>query len=335
MSNEGGASAAHGVVTVEPVVRRVNRLAEALKQLAQDVGNAKAFKELEGHETLSAGLIQALRASEDATELAELRERLDDLDVLLGALDDEVRPLKEKFKEGMVSLARELGRKLQHIIDRVVALEGGAQAAPSAVGPQAAASVGGGPVTNSLAFLTSVTIVDESGVPPFTLEEFIQKHRAAEAQIKKLESDIIAQGGVVFNGESCASELQIKKLVQAEGAQEVFAAFGNPMTLNCHDREFEPSSDWESDTKEQGKAGWSDEERKHIVSFKQRHNHWCAQGKKVEQGKVILAFASESNWLGEGGQPGERSKMQRSATTATTAIGTCIKDRLKAGGSSV
>lgn len=209
------------------------------------------------------------------------------------------------------------------------ALGGGTQGLGAGVGPLLQS-----PLPHDMA------LVNAASTEALTVGELIEEvlgwrrdRTQMEARILKLESDVMAQGGVVFRQNSFSSEQDVRDLVLKEDPTgKALAAFVTPITIYAHDTEFEPKKGWRDVVKVPLKSGkFTEAEGKFICASTIRIPSHYAGNSEVVAGKLLAAFTTEEHWTGKAGIKGQRGNTIASANTAKAAVTTYIRDSLPAG----
>ena len=167
------------------------------------------------------------------------------------------------------------------------------------------------------------------------IEALERRADAAEARVSVLETELSHSGGFTVGQLKIASRADIRVHVMKEDPKGAsIAAFVNPLTLPCHDKEYAPSSDWASHTKDLRKTGeFTTSELKFVAACSQQYSaHYMGQGVEVEAGKRVFAFKTMKAWTGVGESKGRKRRIEESIRTSSLAARTYIRSRLPAGG---
>ena len=210
----------------------------------------------------------------------------------------------------------------------------GASAPGMGIPPSHATSHVSSPLPHDLAFTNA------AGNVSFTFAELVEEITAwrgyrsqLEARIVKLEADVVAQGGVVFEHSSFSSEQEIRDIVLREDPQgKAIAAFVTPITVYAHDTAFVPTKGWRDTVKAELKTGgFTAAEAKFLVAATLRLPSWYVGSGEAVAGKQLHAFTSVIGWKGRGGIIGVKGQIKASARTAKGNLATYITQMLPAG----
>jgi len=212
---------------------------------------------------------------------------------------------------------------------------------PTATYGQAGAEFGRHPTANLPSPLPhDLAFTNAAGAISFTFDDLVREivswrneRSQMEARIVKLEADVVAQGGVVFDHSSYSSEQEIKNLVLREDPQgSAIAAFVTPLTIFSHDNNFVPAKGWRDTVKAELKTGgFTAAEGKFLCAATQRLPSWYAGTGEVVAGKLLSAFTTMDGWKGRGGIIGQKGVIAASARTAKGNLTTYINQKLPSG----
>ena len=159
----------------------------------------------------------------------------------------------------------------------------------------------------------------------------------ARERVTKLESEVTEHGGFVVDHIQLPSKAELKAIVMEEDPKGMaIAAYSSPVTVSCHDKEYEPSSNWDlrtkflqkQSTKYSNSTKYSDSEQKFIHACDLRYSaHYMGMksGQEVESGTKIDAFHHMMTWTGSGGVKGRKRRIEASIKTAGRVLHTYHK----------
>ena len=164
-------------------------------------------------------------------------------------------------------------------------------------------------------------------------QDLSQRLLVAENRVRKLEADVVAQGGLVFGGHTFTSEVSVREMVaEMDPTGESFAAFCSFPLIFCHDPSYSPSSEWFGKTKHiRGTGNFTESEARYLNALTCKYPaHYAGKG-DVKAGKVLMAFASEKVWSGDKGMIGQQKSIEDSLFTSLSALRTHTEAKLPPG----
>jgi len=308
---------------------------DSISSLEEAVGNADTLVDLECHSVMEG--------------LLEVQEKLNSLEVNhdYGPDVDQIRDDLSHLvglQEAMVQdFSRELDEVGDALVDQVVATDrkvaGLERAARSArFSPRSSRVVHPPEAVATIGFASQ--ILDPSGNSVGNVGELFvncqdlsQRLLVAENRVRKLEADVVAQGGLVFGGHTFTSEVSVREMVaDMDPTGESFAAFCSFPLIFCHDPSYSPSSEWFAKTKHiRGTGNFTESEARYLNALTCKYPaHYAGKG-DVKAGKVLMAFASEKVWSGDKGMIGQQKSIEDSLFTSLSALRTHTEAKLPPG----
>ena len=341
---------------IDTITKAVNTTIHAISRLEGVVGDVLELEEY-GVSDLSTAVLEALKSPVTAPELEALRTEVDNLDEAVGILTDEV-------DTNLYSIGDQLMVQITGLLDRVGVLERegvhsdplvsrenvssppttappsvnnplGVQDAARSGSQAPGAWTGSGDSGMSIediyrAFMNDREVVKELRRDFETVKlELV----TVKADVKKFHADLASQGGVSFANHLFTSELDVKPIALNEAsAADAAACFLCPISIFCHDSEYEPAPGWGVTTSYLQKTGkFTEAERKFVATRAIRYpSHYAGSG-KAPSGKLIKAFKTVETWSGANGQDGQRAILQASLSIAEGCAKQFISDHLPAG----
>lgn len=309
------------------VSRAVNHALSHLAAMARSLGDVDAVHSRFG--TLSAGILQTADTKADAATLDELEEKV-------GAINSTLIALEGKFSDEIYEAVKLAMEQIKACFERVTLIEEELDdtGVPHTV-------MGGHPFAAPAHTIVEGTMLTSASGAALTslgdllsrIEALELRAQAAEQRVATLESELAGKDGHILDHVSLPSKADVRALVTKEDPKGAsLAAFVNPVTIFAHDKEYSPSSGWESAMKLVRKGGsFTPSELKLIYSTTIRYPvHYVGSSSKVEPGSTIECFKTLATWNDT--TSGRRKKIEDSLDTAASSLSTYISHTLPAGG---
>ena len=307
---------ATAVTQVGAVAQRIQTIEEALGE--HHLRPGVLSRRLRDLKNRLDSLPETIPSSEDFNDLLADRDRLDAIESDFGGMLEETEAALTDY--------------ISDVSVRVNVLE---KASPSRGGPPPMVA----PALGMEAMITGPGGDDicTLGTLVTDLQECQGRLLAAEGKISKMEADVVAQGGVLFNNRTYTSESAIKAMVLAEDARgDSFACFSSFPLIWPHDAGYTPTADWLSRSKQwrKGEDSLSEAEARYAVALTQHYpSHYAGtDASAVAAGKVLRAFETRSKWEGKEGMRGQKDYIEESLESAMEALSTHIDSHLPADG---
>ena len=315
---------------IAQVATAVNKAIEAIASMSRSVGDITSVYMASGHTDMCTAITAALEQGSGVGDFAGLANSVKDLKDSIGDLEEKLQD--EMVRSGQISIDL-----IQGCMDRIAEAEGNALRPHS---PRAHSRAFAGPTAAITAIPRTAVIMEDDGVTPIiSLAELIKGMRlnttnqtALEARVRKLEADVMANGGVVFAGRSYSSEDEVRSMVRRNYPDgKGLAAFVIPTNMSAHEAAYSPGAGWRDEVKAAAKDGHDTAEQKFMFACTQRLPYHHSKGGKVQPGKKLSALASTTAWDGLDGLNGNREMIDESLDSAETAATTYIQRQLRAG----
>jgi len=228
------------------------------------------------------------------------------------------------------------GNQITAMLRRLTQLENGG----GFVGGTQPSQSGGGmnitpPPSTSTTIPLNHWLVDAHGTPVMELSTLLAEHRQLVAKVASLEAAVSSEGGVVFGVHSFPSEKSLHSFMLREAPHlklDDFAAFCDPCSLFCYDKEADDSSSSHQMLLKGGVD--SPVTRRFISSFKSRYPPVYTGGtvmSEIESGSRIPCLATRNKWKGSDGNSGDREKIKVSIRSARDLGRQYCMDHLPSG----
>jgi len=311
---------------VAEVSHAVNHALAHLAGMAQALGDVDAVQIKFG--TLSSAILRISDELADADTLDKLGEQVVTLHSTVSAMGD-------RFNDDIYEAVKVAMDQIKACFDRLVLVEdeldGGG--IPGTVGVTHSASMPHHTVSEGAVITTSSgAAITSLGDLVGRLEALELRAQTAEQRVAKLESELSGKGSHVLDHVSLPTKADVRAMVMKEDPRgHSLAAFVNPVTIFSHDKEYTPSSNWESYVKEiRKKDSFSVSELKLIVASTVRYPvHYVGTASKVEPGTTIECFKTMSTW--NDSTSGKRKTIETSLENASSALSTYIEHHLAPG----